>query len=492
MESWSIDRYLRPRLAIAGARFEARTNTIEIVAPQGSVIIEGSESQMDLAALAQTLNDLRNPRSQNWQIAKSADKDGLAHVVLTRLDELSLVEDEDIEGEPPIAVVLSWVESIAGAVLQELSNSEQVILRRIVPGLMSEARQFAGGNTASTSTEHVKPASFCLEVIHRQFMYSSANSPATLAACILVLDCLRDGWKTHAEEVTNILGSNLWTANLKDLAASLNSLGCLLIKSVVDDQHPLAHLRDNFKPVPCTGSTLAIHAERASEDVLAAAGESRLLRAIQDISVTPSLVAGCFLEEYHVTCRFVEIIASALAKRHAETLRRLLFRYYSEEVGHERYELATCKSLGIGDAEIAEALPMPLHLAFVDAFTAMATRNPISYFASIFITEGRYGACSPLNEYIDKSFAGSSAFHQTFRRHEKLNDELSHASLSRMLLKEVAHVTAEQYDAAIRDVILLTQLNCCAWDDLTEHYSTPNPIPYSGLYGMPPLSSTSH
>ena len=146
-------------------------------------------------------------------------------------------------------------------------------------------------------------------------------------------------------------------------------------------------------------------------------------------------------------------------------------RSYAEEVGHEQFEYETCRKLGLSAIEIARSVPLPLHAAYVDAFTCLAEIDPIGYFVSLFITEGVLGVSPPLDPHMRRLTGGDTSFDEAAGKHAALNDEYNHTSLSRLFMSEIACVSPKQQRSAIAFMLFLLELNYRAWDDLLEHYS---------------------
>jgi hypothetical protein len=132
-------------------------------------------------------------------------------------------------------------------------------------------------------------------------------------------------------------------------------------------------------------------------------------------------------------------------------------------------------------SELDETLPLPLHTAFVDIFTLCALQEPVAYLLSIFVTEGVFGAPSDVNERL-ADLVGSLRFREVSRRHERLNDELNHPSLTRLALNEIDIVDFSSIRRAIQFLRYFVELNWRAWDDLFAYYSTAeHPLAYRGF-----------
>ena len=182
------------------------------------------------------------------------------------------------------------------------------------------------------------------------------------------------------------------------------------------------------------------------------------------------LAIGCHVEEYHVTRRFVEMITPLMASDLEPRLRELVYRYFSEEVGHESFERATCAAFGIDASSLDAACPLPLHVAFVDVFTMLARRGPVDFLSAVAITEGMLGEKSPLNDRIDELMPEDADAKSVYHKHEELNVGLNHASIPRLALSLVPVVDVAEQRRALQSLALVFELNFRAWERLLEFY----------------------
>lgn len=499
MESWQLERFKRPYLAIDSVGYDPTSNAIELSSRGCVYTIEPTEPACDLSAIATLLHSLRDVQSDLWTTARHPESEYSG--LLKRMDELALIEESTSQdSEEKVLLLLDLVNQLPDIIVADLAEREKTTLlefagelEELCGPLVSELidpQTYSNG----ASRSRYSPTNYafdCTMPFYALVSYIQIHYQRRFASVSLILSemLLRALTRRSHKSALNIPDSQLGqllrefavTGNLKDALTHLNCLADLLLR-VGRQEDQQVELPGAVVLHGCSGVTLAVEAQKSAEAVLSRLGSSRFLEAIAQSPLQRSLAEGCFIEEYHVTCRFVEIIAATLTQRLKEPLRKLLFQYYAEEIGHEKFELTTCKSLGIDEDTLQSAIPLPLHFAFVDLFTYISASDPISYFASIFVTEGMYGSPSPLNDYIERGCAANPKFRQVFRRHERLNTELYHSDLSRLLMAEIPYVSPTQARRAIETVMLLTTLNFHAWDALYLHYSSPDPIPYQGVF----------
>jgi hypothetical protein len=264
------------------------------------------------------------------------------------------------------------------------------------------------------------------------------------------------------------------TYSMRDVRHHLGCVEDFLPRSVRGEAAPRCHT--GWKPLGRKpGLTFMLEMEQMALELAGQMGTPRYLQAVRAPDAPLSLAQGCYLEEYHVTCRFVEILTPMLGKRLREPLRRRMFRYYAEEVGHEAFEMATCRGLGIPDAYIQNSRPLPLHVAYVDIFTHLAEVSPVGYFVSLFITEGLLGVPSPLEEPMKKLTRPEGEFADEAGKHAALNEEYNHTSLSRLFMAGVPSVGERTQALALSYMHLLLELNHRAWDGVLEFYGAGAP-----------------
>jgi hypothetical protein len=236
----------------------------------------------------------------------------------------------------------------------------------------------------------------------------------------------------------------------------------------------------------CSGLEFMRQIEIATRTALGQWGANPYVAALDVLNGRNSpLVAGPFIEQYHVTRRFVEIIAPLLSKRLAPPLRAMMFRYYSEEFGHEALEGTTCEALGVSQAALDNAVPLPLHFAFVDTLTVVAGSDPISSFASIMVIEGVFGEPPRMSLRLAAIARENPKFRELAGDHEELNDSLNHNSISRDAFEHVATVAPATQARVMSRILFLLELNHRAWGGIAEFYGAQDELWLPGRLGQP-------
>jgi hypothetical protein len=516
MDAWSIHRLVRPFLAVDGLTVDGEESTV-VLRTRDEELRIACESPALAIDVARGLDRLRNPEDALWSevMADTGHADWLE--LLDRLDERSFIDDAcGLAAGPALEQrVQRFFADIGGtveSVLARLPEATRQQAREIVERLLEEVECLLGGSGGSAASQPDRPrgssppidvlseSNFYLACLAWQARYVRQSLPSALLAMDLVLTRVLQSLRppncepacTPLQEAAP-LDPSPWLGGLyseRDVRAQLTALAELLIRSVGPDAARLCSPRTT--PV-AAGSGLAfiLEAERATRAALKDLGDGRYVRAIraQPRGGSP-LMVGCYVEEYHVTYRFVEILTPLLRKRLALGMRQLMFQYFAEEVGHEAFERATCISLGVEETQLVASLPLPLHLAFVDVLTQLAETDPIGFMASIMVTEGMLGEPAVVNDLLASAGGEIEGFREVSRRHERLNTKLNHSSIARLLLSQVPAIAPADQWRAIASLLFVLELNHRAWDALCDFYGAGPELSLHGWLSsrLPPAS----
>jgi pyrroloquinoline quinone (PQQ) biosynthesis protein C len=235
---------------------------------------------------------------------------------------------------------------------------------------------------------------------------------------------------------------------------------------------------------PGTGAQFIHEVECFADAVIERLGGNAYLDRLNTASADDPLLAGLAIEEFHVTRRFVEIIAPMLSKRLPSALRALMFRYYAEEVGHEAFEEDTCIAYGIDRDALHASLPLPSHATFVDAFTLVAQSQPVAFLCAVMVTEGLFSRPSPLAERVQALTADLEAVQAVCSRHNDLNACLHHDTITRHALSAIEALSADEKNDALRTMGLLLEINARTWEDLADFYGASPQLALHGFLGQ--------
>lgn len=253
----------------------------------------------------------------------------------------------------------------------------------------------------------------------------------------------------------------------RDIESCLYAFKSLLISSL-----GLNAKRNNYRVnefyETISGINFALMSEKFIREYSINIGESNFFKELQKLDNHKLLASACYIQEYFINYRFTETIAPMISKRLNNSVKKAFTQYYAEEVGHEIYELETCINLDITKEYLENHLPLPLTQIFCDAFTYLSSLEPLSYFASVMITEGIPGEPSQINDLLINSTILQDSFNDASRKHEQLNAELNHQYLSRLFLSKIHSIDNTEQKRLLHILAWMVELNHRAWEELHQ------------------------
>ncbi|MEG3164364.1 hypothetical protein U1701_07135 [Sphingomonas sp. PB2P19] len=485
MDLWTFHRYRAPRLCVDA--IELASDAPAITLRQGDAQYRLAVDDTDAAArMAAELATLRDSGAPLWDLMRQAGADGWG-ALGAFLDSRALIRESHDGTREALAARIAAIECcIAGtisAIQAGLSPARRVRLAEHAALLRVEADADLPGDRIGTAGDpfdaDVQP-NFFLALIIAECAYFRRSAPLTLVAVGVMLARLAGGEAELPE--SDAVMEALALYDPRDLESHLWLVGRALVDSTGD-----AAMRFATPPIPdlpmLPGLEFMRRVEILTRSALGAWGQNPYVTALDTLGDRWSpLIAGPFIEQYHVTCRFVEIIAPNLSRRLIAPLRAMMFRYYGEEVGHEALESTTCETLGITQAALDRAVPLPLHFAFVDLLTLVAQTDPVTSCASIMVIEGVFGEPPKMSLRLAAVARTNPAFSDLAGDHDELNEDLNHNSIARDAFEHIAAVPPATQARVIRRILFLLELNHRAWGGITDYYG-----PQAALHLQGPL-----
>lgn len=489
MEPWTLSRYHRPRLCVD--RIDREPGGFVVALTAGNEVYRLACDSVDVAKRLQNeLSELRSADAVLWQAVCSGKTTSHWRVLCSFLDARSLITDsvahnEELQAKQAVSVI-NRVKEAAASVLANVTLEQR---DRVQANAASCLRTISSSRAGVGVVEPdffaaAKHENFFCGLLEVELSYMRRSAPAALCATALMLaeiagEQLHD-LETFNDRLEEEMGG-LYSEH--DLDAHLTLIVHCLTQSAGDDA-----MRFPIPALPEIGVVSGLEfmrrAELLTRDALASWGPNDYLSGITPLQdIRSPLVTGCYIEEYHVTRRFVEIIAPMLRKRLSSPLRALMFRYYSEELGHEEFEQATCESLGVTGAILDRAIPLPLHFAFVDALTEASDRDPIAFFSVVMVTEGMIGDASTVSDRLAEVGRDHSTFRRVSQRHDDLNEDLHHSSIARNVFQNIEVVADIKQKRAYEWLLFLLELNHRAWNGVAKFYGPQKSLLMHGFLG---------
>lgn len=492
MQLWTFDRYRKPYLRIDAVEIDPERRLIEII--QGDQTYHlAIDSAPAAIQLAEELNRLKDRSSPLWDAMRGTPEDGPWRHVLTFLDNRSLIAEGCDAGAEILrsrkGVVEQCIEATAARSVLGLGPECAAVVAANAARLRQIAlKRLKGAAVPFDFFDAQEEPNFFIALVMAELAYFERSSPLTLTAveCLLARMAGKAGVSL---EDNGDLQEALALYDLKDLESHLWLVAQALVASAA-----AGALRLPTPPVPALPQSSGLEFMRQTEvmtrTTLKMWGQNPYVAALDALDDTYSpLVAGPFIEQYHVTRRFVEIIAPLLSKRLASPLRQMMFQYYGEEVGHEALESTTCEALGVEQAALDRAMPLPLHFAFVDVLTLLAEIDPFAAFASIMAIEGVFGEPPKMSLRLAAVARTNPAFQGLAGDHDDLNEDLNHNSIARDAFESIAAAPSATQGRVMRRILFLLELNHRAWGGIADYYGQQQTLHLQGALGAP-LSTT--
>ncbi|MGB7196631.1 MAG: hypothetical protein WBD81_24520 [Collimonas pratensis] len=473
LERWSVHRYQMPHLHLHSIR--KLSDALEVDSQRGVFRISCDSAAGIDHELLPMLESLRDPRNALWSAIQRRDS-GAAELLpmLRELDHLGLIRDchgvDTGQTQQAIALALRAWSADLGRDIALHGEAAGLLLRKL-------AERLAADSDGPLSLALSEP-SFPILTIMLQARYLRANAPSVLGLLIQgLLAAERRARLGENGAWWNGIGQlpawaeEDWLCGLIEphtIAPYLAAAGALLRDVFGEGAARRAHSARSEPGAALSGINFAIDLEGDVARVLADLGASAALTAVADPLLAPRVVRAAFLQEYLVTCRFVECIAPLLSRRFAEPLRSAVHRYFEEEMGHEKFERENCLRLGISAEEIDEALPMPLHLAFIDIITTLAAESPITFFCASMFTEGFIGGEDSIMSLAEQAFPHDPALLHQIGHHVAVNDVADHRGVGRDWMSRVPFVSPHLQSEVSEVLAYLAELNWRMWEQLVQ------------------------
>jgi pyrroloquinoline quinone (PQQ) biosynthesis protein C len=493
MEPWSLHRYRRPRLHVDTIGIEQHGHVVTLTAER-QVYRLACDSLDGAERIAAELARLRDPDAPLWHVLRDSDPDSSWGMLGSFLDTRSLIGETADEAESVLATRAAAaadraVEAAVASIEHEPPANHPAIRANAAAFLETIGHRSSSGGMADFSVDLRAAAghpNFFLGLLGVEFSYMRRCAPVALCASRLLLSEIaglnRDSQDVWRERIAADLG---WLYSERDFDAHLTLVAHCIVRSAdADAARFRSPPRQRSAPVP--GLEFMRKAELLTRTVLRDWGPHRYGAAVDGLrDIGSPLVKGCYIEQYQVTQRYVEIITPMLHKRLSPPLRTLMYDYFSEELGHEEFELATCEALGMAKSALDRAIPLPLHQAFIDVLTEISVSDPVAFFATIMVTEGMLGDQSAVSDMLEKIGRGHRDFQNVSRRHDQLNKELHHTAIARHAFEHIAVVGAERQRHALDWLLFLLELNHRLWNGLADFYGPQSELRMHGFLGRP-------
>lgn len=473
MEAWNIAQYRRPVLDVD--RIEATLTGCSVFRGTQRFDMDIDGSGPDAHQAVAVVESLTEPGAQAWSEIRQRPDDW---AFVAQLDAYGLIKEsaDDIgrNAREEAAALESQVSRAAQWVRDAVPARQLSRIRVMAGSLLRVAAAVERGRLVGEGVELQR--GFFPALLARQMRCWCETSPPSFRAAVAILRSLaspdRRSPKTrHAGAVddTSLYEPAMIAAHVSSFAVCL----ALAATPVSRTSPPPPRVRGW-----ASGINVMLAAERYVAECLEAFGDTSLGRRLGTGAVSARFAQALYVEQYHLSGRFVQILAPVLSLEVRKTLRERLLRYHAEEVGHDALEREAALSVGVTPDALSQAVPLPLFSAYLDVLTDLARHNTVGLLASIVVAEGFPGAGNPVNAALER--AGLAAEWDRIREHERLNDQLHHSAVPRLMMSALPAIAPATQLAAFHDLAFVVEINCRAWNMLVS-YCDEEPLPFIGV-----------
>ncbi len=192
----------------------------------------------------------------------------------------------------------------------------------------------------------------------------------------------------------------------------------------------------------------------------------------QPETVPENVYYGMAIENYHFLFRESWFDSPVLNFVASTKARLIMNEFYSEEYGHDELIFRALQTLGITRENIKEAIPLPETLALCNALAYWAANDPLFFFTTMGILEGKDIEVDSFILAMQNSKKINASFIKPILDHANINIGAEHGVLTRELFREIPVVTHEQLKQMRANTHIFVELYDNFHSAVWEHYST--------------------
>ncbi|WP_437948433.1 iron-containing redox enzyme family protein [Sorangium sp. So ce296] len=166
---------------------------------------------------------------------------------------------------------------------------------------------------------------------------------------------------------------------------------------------------------------------------------------------------GLAIENYHFLYRESLFDSPVLPYVASAKVRQLMNEFYCEEYGHDEIIIKAIFALGISREDVQDMMPLAETLALCNALSYWASSDPIFFFATLGVLEGKDPEVDLFIEACEKA-ALPPKFIKPMRDHSDINRKGEHGNLTRLIFAEIPYVDDETMGRLRRQMRLFVEM----------------------------------
>jgi hypothetical protein len=199
---------------------------------------------------------------------------------------------------------------------------------------------------------------------------------------------------------------------------------------------------------------------------------NKFWQALQTPTEVPANVYyGMAIENFNFLYRESWFDSPVLNYVASEKARLKMNEFYGEEYGHDELIFKALATLGITAEQIRASVPLPETLALCNALAYWAATDPLFFFTTMGILEGKDIEVDSYIIAMQQSGKISDAFIAPILAHANINIGAEHGVLTRELFAEIPVVTLEQLNGMKANTHVFVELYDDFHTAVWEHYA---------------------
>lgn len=187
------------------------------------------------------------------------------------------------------------------------------------------------------------------------------------------------------------------------------------------------------------------------------------------------LAVGMVIENWHFLFRESYFDAPVLSYVPSTRIRLLLNQFFSEEYGHDDILLKALNFAGLSREDMMDAIPLPQTMALCNALAYWAHTDPLFFFATLGLLEGKAGKQDSFIDACERSGLAPQLV-GPLKAHANININAAHGSLSRSLFSEIPLVTPSAERRLRRQARTFVDLYNAFYQAVWNYYTSDTPL----------------
>ncbi len=179
---------------------------------------------------------------------------------------------------------------------------------------------------------------------------------------------------------------------------------------------------------------------------------------------------GLAIENYHFLFRESLFDSPVLPFLGNIKIRQLMNEFYCEEYGHDEIIIKALFAIDISRQDVEDMMPLAETLALCNALSYWAASDPIFFFATLGVLEGKDPEVDSYIEACEKAQL-PEGFIKPMRAHSEINRKGEHGNLTRLIFAEIPFVDDETMARMRRQMRLFVEMYDDFYTAIWNYYS---------------------